>query len=280
VYPCAFLPWADELITEIGLVFYVDAGGTYPTVSKEIDSLDYLLDAAKCFLSEQGCEDSDDDSEDEDDNDGTKSARYPNDNVGEIVEDLKTYTRSLMDLIPSIEWPARDPEEMKAALGLSALKDRHPHQYYADRIREMFPEAAPDLVERLGCANLGRYLERYKRIQTERNPLAAQGTVNVERNLPVACEKSTFNDSGLGTSVPATTSYAQSTCSAAQSINSAISSCVAGTRVRIPPLSEEAKKGGAFSCCACGKSVKIKTTREWRYVEACQVNSATHGSGY
>jgi len=68
---------------------------------------------------------------------------------------------------------------------------------------------------------------------------------------------SKFHDSGLGSSIHATTAYAAT-------VVSMISSLAEGSRAHIPRLSEDAKKGLPFACDACGKFIKVKDEMERR----------------
>ncbi|OCL08617.1 hypothetical protein AOQ84DRAFT_275333, partial [Glonium stellatum] len=145
-----------------------------------------------------------------------------------IVEDVKTYTQCLMDLSSSIDCPARDPEYHDQVPKLPALEKRNAHDYYADLIRIKFPKASVDLVKYLGEANW----ERYRRLEAER-------ATNASTEMQDAVAGSIFHDSGMGSSVPPRTIYAATD-------TSYMSSLADGDRPRIPPLSEDAKKGHLF----------------------------------
>lgn len=168
---------------------------------------------------------------------------YPNDSIQATAEDIKTYIQCLVDLSSSISCPAMDPEYRDQIPTLLTFEKRNAHDYYADLISTKFPQASSDLVDRLGKANWSRY----QRIQAERIANAsaeAQDIPQFEAASVLAGSK--FHDSGLGSSIPAQTTYAAT-------IVSFISSLTDGNRPQIPPLPEEARKGQPFDCDACGK---------------------------
>ena len=183
------------------------------------------------------------------DDDANKSdeseADFPTDSIDEVLEDLKVGIRCLIDLTPSILWPAEDPEHREKVPKLDLLQERTAH---SDLLSKRFPEAEPNLIERLGQVNW----TRYKRGQAEREANVEKETIDIDRSGSVY-SPSKFHDSGLGSSVPARTTYVQSILSSDRS------------RSRIPPLSENAKKGEPFPCDACGRSIRVKSDHEWRY---------------
>ena len=206
-----------------------------------------LLEEARCSNSENT------EFDDESNRSDESEADFPTDSIDEVLEDLKVGIRCLIDLIPSILWPAEDPEHGEKVPLISFLKERTAHQYYVDLISKQFPKADTNLIERLGQANWARF----KRGQAEREANVEMETININLSGSV-CSPSKFRDLGLGSSAPARTTYAQS-------IVSSLSSHMDGSRSRTPPLSENAKKGEPFSCDACGRSIRVKSDREWRY---------------
>jgi hypothetical protein len=209
-------------------------------------------------------------SSDNDESDGDNSDAEDSEEeleVGELLDDLRTIAQSLLDLSPSIERPAKDPDYTRLEarpVDTLEIPERSPHQYYSDLIREKHPCADPELIEVLGRANW----ERYKLLQSKReqNEQETEGVVPID----YTCGASSFYDSGLGSSVPsgmAATSYAQSMTSKA-------SSYADGNRPRIPPLPEGAKDGKPFPCDACGRRIIIKTNRQWRYVLSMLVSGS------
>ena len=159
--------------------------------------------------------------------------------VEEILEDLRTYVDCLNDLNSSIEAPIDDLDRVNE---FGVLADRPVYQFYADLISARFPQADSTLASRLGEANW----DRYQRICTQRCKDTQQQALS-------GVSGSKFHDSGLGTSLLyAATTVSMGTTSAG------------GSHSKLPPLSDDAKKGKPFICDACGKRVRIQRTREWK----------------
>jgi hypothetical protein len=188
--------------------------------------------------------------------DSTSQIDALEDSIDDIEADLTTYVQCLMDLEPMIKRPVRDIPLQEAAAAPSLAEEKPAYQYYADLIRERFSKASPRLIDRLGLVSW----DRYKRVQMERranmNQEEAQAGIINDESATVFT-KSAFHDSGIGTSVPAETSYAKS-------IASFVSSTSGGKHSHIPPLPQDAKTGKPFICDACGKTVQITRTRDWR----------------
>lgn len=192
-------------------------------------------------------DDSPSDEEDESsDNDSVSSA----DNQIEvplIASDVKMYTECLMDLGPLIECPATDSKKGKEPR-TSMIRERLAHEYHVELILAKYPEADTQLAYCLGKTSW----DRYQRMKEER-----------ETNILYSAAKSQadgseFVDSGLGTSIPDGASfYAESTVSFMTGVTE-------GKRVQIPSLSAEAKRGEKFECHACGKHIRVKSSRDWR----------------
>jgi hypothetical protein len=214
---------------------------------RETTDITTLLEEARCSNSENT------EFDDEANRSDQSEADFPTDSIDEVLEDLKVGIRCLIDLIPSILWPAEDLEHREKAPKLDFLQERTAHQYYSDLLNKRFPEADPNLIERLGQANW----TRYKRGQAEREANVEKETIDIDPSRSVY-SPSKFHDSGLGSSVPARTTYSQS-------IVSSFSNHTDGSRSSIPPLSENAKKGEPFPCDACGRSIRVKSHYEWRY---------------
>lgn len=166
-------------------------------------------------------------------------------NLNEILTDLRLMTESLNELTPCIESPIQDLDAEDTAL---VSTDRAMYQYYSELIRARFPDAEPELVDRLGESNW----ERYRRIRAQCEANSGQEDV-----AAVSSRETMFYDSGLGTSVPNRTGYALT-------IASFTTSLANGSHAKVPPLSEEAKRGMPFTCDACGKSVRYQRSRDWK----------------
>ncbi|RSM03396.1 hypothetical protein CDV31_010530 [Fusarium ambrosium] len=179
-----------------------------------------------------------------DDSSSDSTSEYSTADVHELAEDLKTDVDCLIELDPMLRDPATDPEP-ETTEGDVSLTLWAPHQVFADKIEHRFPAADAKLFSSLGMVNYQRYL----RCQTERDI----NQVHAEQGEQLA-EGSKFHDSGLGTSLNPTSSYAET-----------IMSYKDGNRsIKIPPLPEQAKNGEPFSCIACGRLVTMTTNSQWK----------------
>ncbi len=177
------------------------------------------------------------------------------DSIAEVAEDLKTDAQCLMDLDPLFRDPVLDLASHKQKQNLETI-DWTPKTVFCDKIQQRFPKADTNLVETLGKANWVRFL----RCQQTRN-LAETGTLrlpdpsNDKGEAGTVAASSKYHDSGLGTSLPTASSYAETVMTYGAGD---------GKKVRIPPLPEEAKKGSPFPCLACGRSVRITHNSGWK----------------
>ncbi len=179
------------------------------------------------------------------------------DSINEVAEDLKTDAECLMELDPLFRDPVLDLALQKQKQNLEAI-DWTPETVFCDKIQQRFPKAEATLVEKLGKANWARFLS----CQEKRNYSAEIGTTSQANAAGDKDEDGTvaasskYHDSGLGTSLPTASSYAETvmTYGAAD-----------GQKVRIPPLSDEAKKGAPFQCLACGIWVRITKNSRWKH---------------
>ena len=180
--------------------------------------------------------DPDDSSEDED-----------ADILHDMVQSIKTYTTCLVDLGTALICPALEPEIDDRPSRVIA-EQRSAHDYHTDLVRAKFPEAELSLLQGLGSISWKRYL----RMQRERDTNAHA----VHASVSGTKSRSDFQDSGLGSSIPASR-YAESTVSFMTSV-------AGGKRVQIPSLTIEAKKGTPFECNACGMRIRMTNNRDWR----------------
>lgn len=174
--------------------------------------------------------------------------------VGVLIRKTKIYIECLGDIGASLSCPAPDDlgDEETNSLG---LEQRSAADYHTDRLRAKFPSAEIDLLECLGRSSWDRYqrMQHERELNTQRQDITIPGS----KSRAVYSE---FQDSGLGTSIPAGAS------SYAATVVSLMSSVAGGKRVEIPPLSAEAKLGEPFECIACGKLIRLTNDRHWRSV--------------
>jgi hypothetical protein len=187
-------------------------------------------------LSETGSEGGSDSDSSEDEADKTK--------VESAVGDVKTYTQCLVDLSAALECPATDPDYEDNKPILPNLEKRSAYDYYSDLILAKYPKASLQVVECLGRANW----DRYQRMQLERSQ-------NAKLTPKPQVAGSEFQDSGIGTSLPAT--YAET-------IISFMSTLSSGKAIQVPPLPQEARAGELFECGACGNYIRAINNRAWR----------------
>jgi hypothetical protein len=166
--------------------------------------------------------------------------------VEELSSTLKDKVGRLSVLGPILEDPVPDFLDFEEARTPALLQDRPVHQYYAELISRKFPKANPSLVEIHGRCNWERY--NYIRKQRETNTTREPSLVGDSEI------KSKFHDSGLGTSVPAQSTYA----------GTVISQRAGLCHAALPPLPDEGKNGKPFLCEVCNKTVNIRRTAAWK----------------
>ena len=195
------------------------------------------------------------DSESEsDDEAATTSSDTPTNQMTDLVQSVRLYTDCLLDLGTALDCPALEPERQDEPKVVEP-EQRQAYDYHTDLIEAKFPRAGLHLLRILGETSW----KRYQRLQHERD-------ANAHRRIPSTlgnkshATSSDFKDSGVGTSLPPSSSYAETTLSFVTTVTS-------GKRVQIPSLCEEARKGAHFECNACGKLVRMKSNREWRFVQ-------------
>ncbi|OCK74226.1 hypothetical protein K432DRAFT_311161 [Lepidopterella palustris CBS 459.81] len=166
----------------------------------------------------------------------------------ENLKDLRTYLDCLNDLNTVIETAIVDRDQDGQ---VKVFAERVGYHFYADLITARFPSVNSALARHLGQANWARY-QRIHKQHTEGN------LVDLVQEKAVSLLSGTkFHDSALGSSRPNKTLYASTLVSFG-------TTSAGGSHSKLPPLSEEAKKGKAFICDGCGKPVRIQSTREWK----------------
>jgi hypothetical protein len=180
-----------------------------------------------------------------------------------FINSLKIYTTCLMDLLPSMEdtlsLTRQATDEDQPSLPLE-FHVSGPARTYILNICDRFPKADSQLVERLGEANWQRHTAlRGLPMQTDSSDVPVE-----ELAKSVFVPVSLFQDSGLGCSVPAQTSYAATSASHTSFVSSQADE-EAG-RLRVPPTPKAVFKGIPFSCETCGQTLsQIKNRIDWKY---------------
>ncbi|KAJ4857089.1 ARID/BRIGHT DNA binding domain-containing protein [Trichoderma breve] len=205
------------------------------------------IEAAAGLIAEESCRQSDDSSSD-------AASNFSDDDIYEIAEDLKTDTLVLSGLDPLLKHPIFDAQH-EHIIESHALSTWGPEKSYSDKIGNRFPRADVSLTLYLGRANYERFLrcQEAREYQEEEEPLPI---VNQEAGTHAGTiiTNTKFHDSGVGTSIALTMSYAETTMSYNHD----------GQSVRIPPLPKEAKAGSPFICIACGRTVIITNNSAWK----------------
>ncbi|RFU78548.1 ankyrin repeat [Trichoderma arundinaceum] len=210
-------------------------------------SVESSVEETSGMISEESCRESDESSSD-------AGSAFSNDDIYEIAEDLKTDTRVLSGLDSLLKFPIFDLNHEDSAESYT-LSTWSPEKLFSDKIENRFPCAEAGLALHLGKTNY----ERYLRCQANRDALGNEETVNAtnqegQEHAGTIIAGSKFHDSGIGTSIALTMSYAETLMSYSHD----------GQSVRIPPLSKEAKAGLPFSCLACGRTVLITNNSAWK----------------
>ncbi|KAK8086396.1 Transcription factor c2h2 [Apiospora phragmitis] len=176
----------------------------------------------------------------------------------DIAEDLKTDVQCLLDFgyrfhekaihhaSKSHELAAMPTDQVSEMF----IKTDTLVSTFTDRIRERYPSCMPGLVELLGNAQRDRFI-RCQEIKDKNRQERLPGSSLVETSAP----STIFHDSGLGTSVPTGSQYADTIVSYAGG---------QGGSVRIPPLPENASQRTPFECIGCEKMVVLTNESAWK----------------
>lgn len=230
--------------------------------SRQADELHVLIEKAESIINESHTRD--DDADEESDSDASDCSRPS------VVEDIGSYTRCLMDLIPSMERTLGqvlyDKQNEQIPLAAS-FQVSGPARTYVQNIFEKFRRADPKLVERLGEANWQRHMTVRQRVEELASP-----SNDIEDKVPIITEAgqsifkrySMFHDSGLGASLPTQSAYAASAVSHTSFVSSHAHS--EKNSIRVPPTPCEVAAGEPFRCNICGNMLKnIRHRVDWKY---------------
>ncbi|KAK4119061.1 hypothetical protein N657DRAFT_650618 [Parathielavia appendiculata] len=169
--------------------------------------------------------------------------------VEDIIENIKTDIRCLVDLGPRYKEPIRDRTVAEVAAVPGPVSTWDQAEYLASRIRHRYPNVDVELARILGQANWDRFrrLSEYK----EQNIREAQRPANKPEPalmLSGTVVASDFHDSGLGTSLATPSSYAETVLSYHGT---------KGGSIKIPPAPPEALEGKPFLCDICGRTCRL-----------------------
>jgi hypothetical protein len=175
---------------------------------------------------------------------------YPEDSpetLDDVVDDITAHLQCLSDLSSALEFPAKDPNPVEKVAILSQIQSMAPHQYHSMLIGERFGEANREIVFTLGQANW----VRFKRIRALHK--GDDGGEMTDRQDTASVSE--FQDSGMGTSLPAT-EYAASSLFKSSAIKYQSSA-------RSPQMPLSAQEGVPFECSGCGKKVRMQSHQQW-----------------
>ncbi|KAI1378392.1 hypothetical protein F4677DRAFT_393928 [Hypoxylon crocopeplum] len=171
----------------------------------------------------------------------------------DAVETLLAEIENLVDLGPRLEEPVPDVPMREQPAAAIPSRSWDPVQYFTNRVLAKFPKCDSNLAVALGNANW----DSVRRLQTRREAASnPEHNAKNEVHKQVPADKAAASqDSGLGTSLSTTSSYAPTIFSYHGD---------GGTRTKIPPLPSNIKKGQLFPCIACGEQIVKRDMRIWK----------------
>lgn len=188
----------------------------------------------------------------------------------DLAQRLRSHILSLMNLGPAIENTLAQAERRDVdgvRLPVSIFNVSEPAKPYVSSVRDKFREAPVRLVERLGEANWQRHI--VVRTQMAKFDEESGGDIQLPDSKQDVFSAfgpvSIFHDSGIGTSISASSQYAASVASHT-SFASSLATEEKGS-VRVPPTPVEVGVGKPFRCRICGiAQYRIRNRLDWKYV--------------
>ena len=179
---------------------------------------------------------------------------YSDNGTDTFFEDVVFTIQCLTELGPSLEQnlvSARRLDSSSSKSAFDLLCPSGPGEFYVSLVRDKFKGASKALVERLGGANWQRHLKVREMMEEPANsPAKGQKTTH-----SVFGPDTTFNDSGVGTSVPARTPYPFRMNNTERGPSS----------LRVPHIPLEATDFKPFLCYLCGNMLStISTRNQWK----------------
>ncbi|KAH0559286.1 hypothetical protein GP486_004202 [Trichoglossum hirsutum] len=270
-----------------GLFALADPKGSDAKLAAQRKEVEFLIGSLRG--------DSDDTPESLDGSDDSSDTNGSGDPLEEVIGELHTYIRSLVDLAPSLERPAPDAnaKELEARPAVTSTL-LGPAEIWCRRIIDRYEGIDIKLAERLGEANWRRFQRVTQWLENaggddddsdEGYCKDEEDTVPELPNFPRPTDRdslphssSTFKDSGLGTTVAtvSTPSIAYSFRALPKMAHADVASqtTYASTLseesekkgwLRVPPLPEGAISGNRFRCTVCGDKVRnIMSRVDWK----------------
>lgn len=219
--------------------------------------LSCLIDQAKAITSSTGLDSGQSDegeSSGSDTDEGDQTKRSYN-NL--LVRDLAQQTDWLTQLSTTIEQNysrAKAHQKKSVYPPIVPFSVSGPARTYVGLVQDKYPKAVRKLAERFGEANWQRHVNIRNQLDSEAPTPEEPAAHSLFR------PHSAFHDSGIGTSIPAYTTYAASHTS----YRSSASQCARGS-VRVPSTPVEVGAGKPFQCFLCKMTLSnIKTRIDWK----------------
>ena len=224
--------------------------------SKErIGELAQLVEESRVVISTR--EEQDENNSSDDSCSETTESLSGDEDSGNIVQEISSHLNYLVQLGPTLQRDVLYAYKARTTAAFPPIVPFHlsdPAKIYVSLIREKYPDAEDQLVDRLGEAN-------WQRHQTIREQIEAN---DLDEGQDDSCSAfrphSAFHDSGLGTSVPAYTEYASSHTS----FQSSNAEGEEGA-LRVPAAPDEMSAGKPFTCPYCGITLaNVKNRVAWK----------------
>lgn len=209
------------------------------------------------------------------------------DELEELIKDIKTYTDCFLDLVPTLERPAKNLglDELAGNVQESLKLINDPAWPYITSIQYRFPLADMDFVRRLGEANW----QRNQRLRDKREATIMGDAVSASRakvearsntalspdRRPSVTTKSSFVDSSLWDLDPLPGSGSKTHSRLLQSETASVTSFALSFREgesseshrHVPKLPDDHDWLSPFPCTICGDILdNIISQHEWKYV--------------
>ncbi|KAI9651644.1 MAG: hypothetical protein M1831_000547 [Alyxoria varia] len=246
-------------------VFGNDAGVIKEVASSRMELL-IILECGEIWESrdfqESDTESSTDPSDNEDSN--LPKQQQVASRIPKLVRSIKERIENLLDLTPTIEMAyntfVRTMKRDAATVARPSSKKATPSNAYVTQIRDRYPSAEVEVVNRLGEANWQRHTRLRKQQETGLHTTAA----NEDQSETIHPESmaSKFKDSGIGSSA---NSASLPQISAASQTSSIPDESVPDGAHRVPPTPKAVFQGTPFKCFLCLRNLtNIRNRTDWK----------------
>jgi hypothetical protein len=206
------------------------------------------------------------------DSDSESDAPPPSedDQLEDVIEDLRTDIQCLVDLGPRYKEPIRDRAVVEDAALPALVPAWDPAEYLTSRILYRYPTVDAELAAILGRANWLRALRLYACKEESIHEAQQQAAQPASASRPPGTVvASDFRDSGLGTSIVTPSLYAETILSYHGA---------EGGSIKIPPVPAEALLGKPFTCDICGRKCRLPGANSkslWKYEQTPSMSSGS-----